>query len=164
MVYLGNEEIILSSVTNTPNKRKMLDSSLQRPPEARLKETLHTPYPFQQPHTLTIKPGLKLNIQKSKIIASGPITSRQIDGEKWKQWQIFLSSKITVDGDCSHEVKRCLLLGRKAMINLDSVLKSRDIILPMKVHTVSAVVFPTHWTWLRASSGRWWRTGKPGML
>ena len=74
------------------------------------------------------KAGLNLNIQKTKIMASSLITSWQTDGEQWKQWQtIFLGSKITTDGDCSHEIKRCLLLGRKAMTNLDSILKSRDI-------------------------------------
>ena len=87
---------------------------------------------------------LKLNIQKTKIMASGPITSWQIDGKQWKQCQtlFFLCSKITVDGDCSHDIKRRLLLGRKAMINLDSVLKNRDITLPTKVHLVKAMVFP----------------------
>ena len=84
--------------------------------------------------------GLKLNIQKSKIMASGPITSRQIDGETVSDF-IFLGSKITVDGDCSHEIKRHLLLGRKVMTNLDSILKSRDITLPTKVHLVKAMVF-----------------------
>ena len=90
------------------------------------------------------KVGLKLNIQKTKIMASGPITSWQIDGETVKTVTdfIFLGSKITVDGDCSHEIKGCLLLGRKAMTNLDSVLKSRDITLPTKVHIVKAMVFP----------------------
>ena len=91
------------------------------------------------------KVGLKFNIQKTKIMASGPITSWQIDGvgKQWKQWDfIFLGSKITADGDCSHEMKRCLLLGRQAMTNLDSVLKSRDITLPTKVHLVEAMVFP----------------------
>ena len=76
--------------------------------------------------------GLKLNIQKTKIMASGPITSWQIDGETVTDF-IFLGSKITADGDCSHEIKRCFLFGRKAMTNLDSILKSRDIILPTKV-------------------------------
>ena len=85
--------------------------------------------------------GLKLNIQKAKIMASGPITSWQIDGETVSDF-IFFGSKITVDGDCSHEIKRCLLLGRKVMINLDSKLKSRDITLPTKVHLVKAMVFP----------------------
>ena len=90
------------------------------------------------------KAGLKLNIQKSKIMASGPITSWQIDGETMETVRnsIFLGSKITVDGNCSHEIKRCMLLERKAMTNLDSILKSRDITLPTKVHLVKAMVFP----------------------
>ena len=89
------------------------------------------------------KAGLKLNIQKTKIMASSPIISRQTEGEKVEAVVdfIFLGSKITVDGDCSHEIKRCLLLGRKAMTNLDSILKSRDITLPTKVHIVKAMVF-----------------------
>ena len=85
--------------------------------------------------------GLKLNIQKTKIMASGPITSWQIDGEKVVDF-IFLGSKSTADGDCSHEIKRCLLLGRKIMTNLDSILKSRDITLSTKVCLVKAMVFP----------------------
>ena len=90
------------------------------------------------------KAGLKLNIQKTKIIASGPITSWQIDGETMETVTdfIFLGSKITADGDCSHEIKRHLLLGRKVMTNLDSVLRSRDISLPKKVRIVKAMVFP----------------------
>ena len=90
------------------------------------------------------KVGLKLNIQKTKIMASGPITSWQIDGETMKTMSdfIFLGSKITSDGDCSHEIKRCLLLGRKVMTNLDSIFKSRDITLPTKVRIVRAMVFP----------------------
>ena len=90
------------------------------------------------------KVGLKLNIQKTKIMASGPITSWQIDGETVETVAdfIFLDSKITADGDCSHEIKRCLLLGRKVMTNLDSILKSRDITFPTKVHLVKAMVFP----------------------
>ena len=90
------------------------------------------------------KVGLQLNIQKTKIMASGPITSWQIDGETVKTVAdfIFLGSKITTDGDCSHEIKICLLLGRKVMTNLDSILKSRDITLPTKVHLVKAMVFP----------------------
>ena len=90
------------------------------------------------------KVGLNLNIQKMKIMASGPITSWQIDGKTMKTvtYFIFLDSKITEDGDCNHEIKRCLLLGRKAMTNLDSILKSRDITLPTKVHLVKAMVFP----------------------
>ena len=90
------------------------------------------------------KVGLKLNIQKTKIMASIPITSWQIDEETTETVRdfIFLCSKITTDGDCSHEIKRCLLLGRKAMTNLDSILKSRDITLPTRVHLVKAMVFP----------------------
>ena len=89
------------------------------------------------------KAVLKLNIQKTKIMASGPITSWQIDGETMETMTdfIFLGSKITVDGDCSHEIKRRLLLGRKVMTNLDSILKSRDITLPTKVHLVKAIFF-----------------------
>ena len=86
------------------------------------------------------KVGLKLNIQKMKIMASGPITSWQIDGETVADF-IFLGSKITADGDCSHEIKRCFLLGRKAMTNLDSILKSRDITLSTKVHLVKTRFF-----------------------
>ena len=90
------------------------------------------------------KAGLKLNIQKTKIMASGPITSWQIDEETMETARdfIFLGSKITADGECSHEIKRCLLLGRKAMTNLDSILKSRNITLPTKAHIVKAMVFP----------------------
>ena len=90
------------------------------------------------------KVGLKLSIQKTKIMASGPITSWQIDGETVETVAdfIFMGSKITADGDCSHEIERCLLLGRKVMTNLDSILKSRDITLSTKVHLVKAMVFP----------------------
>ena len=90
------------------------------------------------------KAGLKLNIQKKKIMASGPITSWQIDGETVETVAnfIFWGSKITADGDCSHEIKRLLLLGRKALTNLDSILKSRDVTLPTKVFLVKAMVFP----------------------
>ena len=90
------------------------------------------------------KAGLKLNVQKTKIMASGPITSWEIDGETVETVShfIFLGSKITADGDCSHEIKRRLLLGRKAMTNLDSILKNRDITLPTKVHLVKGMVFP----------------------
>ena len=108
------------------------------------------------------KAGLKLNIQKTKIMASSPITSWQIDGETMKTVKvfIFLGSKITEDGDCSHEIKRCLLLGRKAMTNLDSIFKSRDITLPTKVHLVKAMVFPVviygceNWTVKKAECQR----------
>ena len=90
------------------------------------------------------KVGLKLNIQKTKIMASGPITSWQIDGETIERVTdfIFGGSKITADGDCNHEIQRCLLLGRKVMTNLDSILKNTDITLPTKVHLVKAMVFP----------------------
>ena len=113
----------------------------------------HHPYGRQQRRTKESldesergkkKVGLKLNIQKTKIMASGPITSWQIDGETMETVRhfIFLGSKITVDSDCSHEIKRHLLHGRKAMTNLDSILKSRDITLSTKVHLVKAIVFP----------------------
>ena len=98
------------------------------------------------------KVALKFNIQKTKIMASSHITSRQIDGETVETVAdfVFMGSKITADGDCSHEIKRCLLLGRKVMISLDSILKSRDITLPTKVHLVKAMVFPVvmygYWT------------------
>ena len=97
------------------------------------------------------KVGLKFNIQKTKIMASGPITSWEIDGETVETVSDFISggSKITADGDCSHEIKRCLLLGRKVMSNLESILKSRDIILPTKVHLVKAMDFPSGHVWMR---------------
>ena len=108
------------------------------------------------------KVGLKLNIQKTKIMASCPITSWQIDGETMETAADFISggSKITTDGDCSHEVKRRLLFGRKVMTNLDSILKSRDITLSTKVHLVKAMVFPVvmcgceSWTVKKAEHGR----------
>ena len=108
------------------------------------------------------KVGLKLNIQKTKIMASGPITSWEIDGETVETVSdfIFLGSKITEDGDCSHEIKRCLLLGRKVMTNLHSILKSRDITLPIKVRLVKAMIFPVvmygceSWTIKKAEHGR----------
>ena len=94
--------------------------------------------------------GLKLSIQKTKIMVSGPITSWEIDGETVETVSefIFLSSKITTDGDCSHEIKRHLLLGKKAMINLDSILKSRDITLPTKICLVEAMVFSCGHVWM----------------
>ena len=94
--------------------------------------------------------GLKLNIRKTKIMASGPITSWQIDGETMETVRDFIlgGSKITADGNCSHEIKRSLLLVRKAMTNLDSILKSRDITLPTKVHLVKAMVFPVSHVWM----------------
>jgi len=96
------------------------------------------------------KAGLKLNIQKTKIMASGPITPWQIDGETMETVTdfIFLDSKITADDDCSHEIKRCLLLGRKAMTNLDSILKSRDITLPTKVCLVQGYGFSSSHVWM----------------
>ena len=108
------------------------------------------------------KAGLKLNIQKTKIMASSPITSWKIDGETMETVSdfIFGGSKITTDGDCSHEIKRCLLLGKKVMTNLDSILKSRDITLPTKVHLVKAMVFPVimyrckSWTIKKVDHGR----------
>ena len=93
------------------------------------------------------KVGLKLNIQRTKIMVSGPITSWQIDGETMRDF-IFGGSRITADGDCSHEIKRRFLLGRKAMSNLDSILKSRDITLLTKVHLVKAVVFSSGCVWM----------------
>ena len=108
------------------------------------------------------KAGLKFNIQKMKIMASGPMTSWQIDGETMKTVRdfIFLGSKITADCDCSHEIKRHLLLGRKAMTNLDSILESRNVTLPTKVHIVKAMIFPVvmygceSWTIKKAESQR----------
>ena len=108
------------------------------------------------------KVGLKLNIQETKIMASGPITSWQIDGETVETVSdfIFGGSKITADGDCSHEINRCLLLGRKVMTNLDSILKSKDITLPTKVRLVKAMIFPVamyeceSWTIKRAECQR----------
>ena len=90
------------------------------------------------------KVGLKLNIQKTKVMASGPITSWQVDGETVETVRdfVFLGSKITADCDCSHEIKRHLLVGRKVVTNLDNILKSRDIILPTKIHLAKAIVFP----------------------
>ena len=98
------------------------------------------------------KVGLKLNIQKTKIMASGPITSWQIDGKTVETMSDFIlgGSKITADGDCSHEIKRHLLLGRKVMTNLDSILKSRDITLPTKFRLVKAMVFPTKFRLVKA--------------
>ena len=96
------------------------------------------------------KVGLKLNIQKTKIMASGPITSLQIHEETMETVTefVFLGSKITADGDCSHEIKRCLLLGRKAVTNLDSILKSRDITLPTEVYLVKAMFFSSSHVWM----------------
>ena len=123
---------------NTDNLRYADDTTLMAESEEELKSLLMKVKEESQ------KAGLKLNIHKMKIMASGPITSWQINEETMETVRdfIFLGSKITADGDCSHEIKRCLLLGRKAMTNLDSILKSRDITLLTKVRLVKAMVFP----------------------
>ena len=123
---------------NINNLRYADDTTLMAESEEELKSLL------MKVKVESEKVGLKLSIQKTKIMASGPVTSWQIDGEKVETVTdfIFLDSKITVDGDCSHEIKIRLLLGRKVMTNLDSILKRRDITLPTKVHLVKAVVFP----------------------
>ena len=123
---------------NINNSRYADDTTLMAESEEELKSLL------MKVKEESEKVGLKLSIQKMKIMATSPITSWQIDGEAMETVTdfIFLGSKITVDGDCSHEIKRCLLLGRKAMTNLDSILKSKDISLPTKVHLVKAMVFP----------------------
>ena len=120
---------------NINNLRYADDTTLMAESEEKLKSLL------MKVKEESEKVGLKLSIQKTKIMASGPITSWQIDGESVANF-IFGGSKITVDGDCSHEIKRPLLLGRKAMTTLDSILKSRDITLPTKVRLVKAMVFP----------------------
>ena len=129
---------IKSARKNINNLRYADDTTLMAESEEELKSLL------MKVKEESEKVGLKLNIQKTKIMASGPITSWQIDGETMETVAdfIFLGSKITADGDCSHEIKRCLLLGRKVMTNLDSILKSRDITLPANVHLVKAKVFP----------------------
>ena len=121
--------------TNINNLRYADDTTLMTESEEELKSFL------MKVKEESEKVGLKLNIQKTKIMASGPITSWEIDGETVVDL-IFLGSKITAGGDCSHEIKRCLLLGRKVMTNLDTIFKSRDITLPTKVHLVKAMVFP----------------------
>ena len=123
---------------NINNLRYPDDTTLMAESEEKLKSLL------MKVKEESEKVGLKLNIQKTKIMASGPIISWEIDRETVETASdlIFGGSKITSDGDCSHEIKRCLLLGRKVMINLDSILKSRDITLPTKVHLVKAMVFP----------------------
>ena len=117
--------------TNINNLRYADDTTLMAESEEELKSQSE-------------KAGLQLNIKKMKILAFSPITPWEIDGETIETVKdfIFLGSKITADGDCCHEIKRCLLLGRKTMTNIDSILKSRDIILPTKVHIVTAIVFP----------------------
>ena len=121
---------------NINNLRYADDTTLMAESEEKLKSLL------MKVKEESEKVGLKLNIQKTKIMASGPMTSWKIDGETVETDFIFLGSKITVDGDCSHEIKRRLLLGRKVMTNLDRIFKSRDITLPTKVHLVKATVFP----------------------
>ena len=123
---------------NINNVRYADDTTLMAESEEELKSLL------MKMKEKSEKVGLKVNIQKTKVMASGPITSWQIDGETVETVAdfIFLGSKITVDGDCSHEIRRCLLFGRKVMTNLDNVLKSRDITLPTKVCLVKAMVFP----------------------
>ena len=123
---------------NINNLRYADDTTLMAESEEELKSLL------MKVKEETEKVGLKLNIQKMKIMASSPITSWEIDGETVETVSdfIFGGSKITADGDCSHEIKRCLLLGRNVMTNLDSILKSRDITLSTKVHLVKAIVFP----------------------
>ena len=129
---------IKSARRNINNLRYVDDTTLMTESEEELKNLL------MKVKEESEKIGLKLNIQKMKIMASGPITSWEIDGETVETVAdfIFLGSKITADGDCSHEIKRRLLLGRKATTNLDSILKSRDITLPTKVRLVKAMVFP----------------------
>ena len=124
--------------TNINNLRYADDTTLMAESEEELKSLL------MKVKVENEKVGLELNIQKTKIVASGPITSWEIDGETMETVSdfIFWGSKITANGDCSHEIKRCLLLGRKVMTNLDSIFKSRDITLPTMVRLVKAMVFP----------------------
>ena len=141
---------------NTNNLRYADDTTLMAESEQELKSLL------VKVKEKSEKVGFKLNIQKTKIMASGPITSWQIDGQTRETVAdfIFWGSKITADGDCSHEIKRCLLLGRKVMTNLDSILKSRDITLPTKVRLVKTMVFPVvmyrceSWTMKKAEHRR----------
>ena len=123
---------------NINNLRCADDTSLMEKSKEQLKSLL------MKVKDQSEKAGLKLNIQKVKIMASSPISSWQIDGERMETVRdlIFLGSKINVEGDCSHGIKRCLLLGRKAMTNLESILKRRDITLPTKVHLVKTMIFP----------------------
>ena len=121
--------------SNINNLRYADDTTLMAESEEELKGV------FMEMKVESEKVGLKLNIQKTKIMASGPIASWEIDGETVSDF-IFLGSKITADGDCSHEIKSCLLLGRKVMTKLDNIFKSRDITLPTKVHLVKVMVFP----------------------
>ena len=141
MINTGLDEAqpgIKIATRNINNLRYADDTTLMAESEEELKSLLMKVKEERE------KVGIKLNIQKTKIMASDPITSWQIDGETMETVRFFIlgGSKITADGDCSHEVKRHLLLERKAMTNLDSILKSRDSILPTKVHLVKAMVFP----------------------
>ena len=133
---LQAESRLLEEIATTSNMQ--VDTTLMAESEEELKSLL------MRVKEESEKAGLKLNIQKAKIMASGPITSWEIEGGKVEAVTdfIFLDSKITADGDCSHKIKRCLLLGRKAMTNLDSVLKSKVITLSTKIHVVKAIVFP----------------------
>ena len=132
----ANHKLINNKGRNIHNLRYTDDTTLMPESEEKLKSLL------MKVKEESEKVGLKLNIQKTKIMASGP-TSWQIDGETMETVRDFIlgASKITANGDCSHEIKRCMLLGRKAMTNLDSILKSRDITLPTKIHLVKAMVF-----------------------
>ena len=134
----GAQARIKTARRNISNLRYADDTTLMAESEEELKSLLLKVKEESE------KPGLQLNIQITEIMASGPITSWQIDGETVETVTdfIFLASKITADSDCSHEIKRCVLLGKKAMTNLDSLLKIRDIILPTKVRLVKALVFP----------------------
>ena len=138
MSQIGVNSGYVSSGRNINNLRYADDTTLMAESEEELKSLL------MKVKEESEKVGLKINIQTTKLMASGPITSWEIDGETVETVSdfFFLGSKITVDGDCSHEIKRCLLLGGKVMTNLDSVLKSRDVTLPTKVRLVKAMVFP----------------------
>ena len=131
---LDEAQAEIKIVGNINNLRYADDTTLMAESEEELKSLL------MKVKEESEKVGLKLNIHKTKIMASGPITSWEIDGETMTDF-ILGGSKITADGDCSHEIKRCLLLGRKAMTNLDSILKSRDVTLPTKVRLVKAMIF-----------------------
>ena len=128
---------------NINNLRYANDTTLMSESEEELKSLLMKVKVKEESE----KVGLKLNIQKTKIMASGSIISWQIDGKIVRDF-IFLGSKITVDGDCSHEIKRYLFLGRKVMTNLDSILKSRDVTLPTKIHLVKAMIFSSSHVWM----------------